>query len=102
MFGNTAIYVGNKIVLATRRKASAPVDNGIWVGTKMEHHKALKKMFPSLCHLQTYSIKKWLLLPEDVDDFEETANAISELIKQNSPLIGIIPPPRKPRKKEYT
>ena len=97
MFGNYAIYVGDKIVLATRQKEDNPVDNGLWIGTKLEHHTILKEMFPSLRNLETYKIKTWLLLPEDALDFEETTLKITELIKQNSTLIGNIPPPRKPR-----
>jgi len=35
MFGTYAIYVGDKIVLATRHNEENRVDNGIWIGTKM-------------------------------------------------------------------
>ena len=100
MFGTYAVYVGEKIVLATRQKEDLPVDNGIWIGTKLEHHSTLKEMFPSLRNIETYGIKTWLVLPEDADDFEETTQKIAELIKQNSDLIGNIPAPRKPRKKK--
>lgn len=95
MFGNVAIYVGERIVLATRQKSENSVDNGIWIGTKVEHHDMLFSMFPSLRKLETYKIKAWLLLPEDADDFEESANKIADLIKQQSPLIGNIPPKKK-------
>ena len=100
MFGVLAIYVGEKIVLATRQKKDNPLDNGIWVGTKKEHHAALKELFPSLRNLETYKIKTWLLLPEEAEDFEETALKITELIKQNNNLIGNIPSPRKARNKK--
>ncbi len=100
MFGTCAVYVGEKIVLATRQKEDHPIDNGIWIGTKLEHHSALKEMFPSLRNIETYGIKTWLVLPEDADDFEETTQKITELIKQNSDLIGNIPAPAKPRKKK--
>ncbi|MEW7292401.1 hypothetical protein [Aquimarina sp. 2304DJ70-9] len=99
MFGNVAIYYGEKIILATRQKDDNPIDNGIWIATKIEHHEALKSMFPSFRNLETYKIKTWLLLPEDADDFEESAEKIVELIKSNSPLIGNIPPVRKSRGK---
>ena len=100
MFGVLAVYVGEKIVLALRQKEDRPADNGIWIGTKVEHHSVLKEMFPSLRNLESYKIKTWLLLPEDAEDFEESALKISELIKKNSPLIGNIPAPRKSRKKK--
>ena len=99
MFGNVAIYTGDKIILATRQKEENPIDNGIWVGTKEKYHNELKELFPALRNLKTYGIKSWLLLPEDADDFEEVAYKITTLIKQNSPLIGNVPPERKPRKK---
>lgn len=95
MFGNVAIYCGDKIVLATRQKEENPVDNGIWVGTKTKHHQALKTLIPELRHLETYKIKTWLLLHEDEPNFEECAQQIAQLIKDNSDLIGNIPKPRK-------
>lgn len=73
MFGNYAIYVGEKIVLATRQKENSPVDTRIWIGTKLEHHAVLKDLFPSSRNLETYTTKTWLLLPEEVEDFEKTA-----------------------------
>lgn len=91
MFGNVAIYYGKKIILATRQKDDNSVDNGIWIGTKIQHHEVLKSMFPSLKNLETYNIKTWLLLPEDANDFEECAEKIITLVKSNSPLIGNIP-----------
>lgn len=100
MFGVLAVYVGEKIVLALRQKQDNPGDNGIWIGTKVEHHSSLKELFPSLRNLEVYKIKTWLLLPEDAEDFEESALRISELIKKNSPLIGNIPPPRKSKQRK--
>ena len=90
MFGNHAIYIDNKIVLATRDHEKKPIDNGIWIGTAIEHHESLKSQFSSLTHLQLYNIKKWLLLPVDAPDFEETAIEICELIKANDPRIGVL------------
>lgn len=98
MFGNVAIYVGEKIVLATRHNQENPLDNGIWVGTKVEHHDVLFQQFPSLRKLETYKIKSWLLLPESANDFETAASDLAVLIKNGSPLIGVIPKPRKKKK----
>ena len=90
MFGNFAIYAQNKICLATRQNSPKPIDNGIWIGTKEEHHESLFKEFPSLRKLQLYNIKKWLLLPEEAADFEEVGIVICELIKSNDPRIGVV------------
>ena len=95
MFGNVALYYGEKIILATRQKEDKPEDNGIWIGTKIKHHDNLKKLIPELQHLKTYNIKKWLLLHEDEPKFEERAYEIAQLIKAHSDLIGIIPKPKK-------
>lgn len=95
MFGNTAIYLEDKIILATRQKEENAVDNGIWVGTELAHHKELKVRIPELKHLETYRIKKWLLLHEDETLFEERARELCELIKSDSKLIGVIPKTKK-------
>ena len=95
MFGNVAIYSGEKIVLATRKNDEKPVDNGIWISTKMEHHEALRQEIPELRQLETYKIKNWLLLHEGEDQFERRAQRVAELIKEQSELIGTIPKPRK-------
>jgi len=46
--------------------------------------------FPSIRKLQIYKIKKWLLLPLDADDFEESAIKMCELIKQGDERIGVV------------
>jgi len=99
MFGNHSLYIGDKIYLATRHKEKNPLDNGIWVGTKVEHHESLQKQFPSLTNIRTYNIKKWLLLPVDAEDFEEVAIEICELIKSGDPRVGVVPKPKKKKKK---
>ena len=91
MFGNYAVYVGEKIYLAIRNHQRNPIDNGIWIGTDLDYHDSLKAQFPSLTNLQLYKIKKWLLLPVEAEDFEQAAIEICELIKQGDPRIGVLP-----------
>lgn len=98
MFGNVAIYYGEKIILATRQKEENTADNGIWVGSKLEHHKELRKLIPELRNLEAYKIKSWLLLHEDESNFEERAQGLVDLIKSKSILIGNIPKPKKKKK----
>ena len=95
MFGNHSIYIGPKIYLATRKSEKSPLDDGIWIGTSVEHHASLKAQFPSIINLRIYKIKKWLLLPVTVADFEEVAIKICELIKAGDPRIGVLPKPKK-------
>lgn len=95
MFGNHSLYIDEKIYLATRDSEKNPMDNGIWIGTKIEHHESLQQQFPSLTNLRFYKIKKWLLLPVDASDFEEVAISICELIKSSDPRIGVTPKPKR-------
>lgn len=99
MFGVDSYYIEEKIVFALRYKEDAPHDNGIWIASKLEHHKALKKEINGLRPIQTYGIKTWLVLPEDFDQFEREAAQLATLIKKNSSLVGNIPKPKRKRAK---
>ena len=89
MFGTEAIYVNEHMMLAVRDRSDKIEDNGIWIGTKKEHHPSLLQTFPSLRYLIHIPLKKWLLLPGNAPDFEETALEICQLIKRGDTRIGI-------------
>lgn len=89
MFGQHAIYIGDKIYLAVRKNDKRPIDNGLWIGTDFEYHESLMKQFPSIKTLTLYNIKKWLVLPEEAEDFETVAAEICELIKKGDKRIGV-------------
>jgi len=89
MFGNHAIYIQDRIHLATRANLDDPKDNGIWIGTCCEHHESLKSQFPSLTNLKAVNVKKWLLLPDTADDFESVAIELCDMIKKGDPRIGV-------------
>ena len=91
MFGTHSIYIDDKIYLAARQREKHPEDNGLWIGTSMEHHESLFSQFPSLTYLNSIKMKKWLLLAETVEDFEEVAIEICELIKAGDPRVGVLP-----------
>lgn len=95
MFGTHSLYIEEKIYLAARQRDKNPEDNGLWIGTEFQHHESLKSQFPSITYLQTIPLKKWLLLPESAEDFEETAIQICELIKSGDPRIGVLPKGKK-------
>ena len=103
MFGAFAVYVGEKIVLALRKRESHEEANGIWIATKSEHHTSLKKILPSMCSIYILSDGKaetgWQMLPYDADDFESSAIKVCELILRGDERIGRIPKPRKKKKK---
>jgi hypothetical protein len=95
MFGLFALYAGEKIILILRHSKKYPEINGVWIATNMEHHKSLKKDFPSLQSISNYSNgtneTEWQLLPVDADDFENSVIKACEFIKHNDPRIGRIP-----------
>ena len=45
--------------------------------------------------MRVHGIKSWLLLSHEVDDFEESANQICEMIRSGDPRVGTIPKPKK-------
>src|SRR4051812_34140500 len=93
MFGCTAVYVDLKIIFVLRDRADHKDDNGIWVATTAEHHKPLKKDFPSLRSLKMFGPKStgWQVLPSSAADFEESALKICELVLAKDLRIGKIP-----------
>ena len=98
-FGTTSYYLGDKIICATCTNDKFPDDKGIWVSTLPEFHAFL---FPKLINqrfLTRVPTKKWILLPEDSDTFEEDARTVAELIKTGSEWIGTVPKPKKKKMK---
>jgi hypothetical protein len=99
MFGCTAIYVGQKIVLVLREKPSHPADNGVWIATTTEHHESLRREFPNMrsIGLLGKKVTGWQVLPTDASDFEESALWACELVLARDPRIGKVPRQRKPK-----
>ena len=102
MFGTHTIYIGNKIMLALRKKTEAPIDNGVWLATTPEHHASLRKDFPSLRSIKIFGPGEsgWQVLSEKSNDFEESVIKICQLILKGDPRIGKIPKPKKSKKKK--
>ena len=100
MFGCTAIYVGDQIILVIRERDSHPEDNGIWVATEKEHHTSLRNTFPALRSIALLgaSPTNWQVLPSDDSSFEEAAFGLCKLILKRDPRIGKIPAERKKKK----
>ncbi len=103
MFGCTAIYVDQKIVLILRERPQHPRDNGVWVATTTEHHDSLKKDLPSLRSIELFDTDGptgWQNIPSDSASFEEEVLKACTFIKKGDPRIGKIPKPRKSPKKK--
>ncbi|HLH07772.1 MAG TPA: hypothetical protein VKW78_11085 [Terriglobales bacterium] len=99
MFGCTAVYIGEKIALILRDKATYPGDNGVWLATTHEHHDSLRREFPNMRSIALLGEKvtSWQVLPADSADFEEAALRACELVIAGDPRVGKIPKSRQPR-----
>ena len=94
MFGCTAVYVGEKIMLFLRDKGDhTSADDGVWMATTDEHHSSLRHDFPNMrpIHLLEGKITGWQNLPSSSPDFEEAALHACDLIARRDPRIGKIP-----------
>jgi hypothetical protein len=104
MFGCTAVYVAEQIVLILRERQDSRADNGVWIATTAEHHESLQREFPRMRSIQLFGRKvtHWQVLPVDAPDFETAALRACALILARDPRIGKIPQRRlsaKPRGK---
>jgi hypothetical protein len=97
MFGCTAIYLREKIVLILRDKPENKEDNGVWLATTPEHHASLRRDFPHMRSIGVLGkpVTGWQVLPADAPDFEESALRACELVAAGDPRIGKTPKLRK-------
>jgi hypothetical protein len=97
MFGCTAIYIGEKIMLALRDKPTAANDNGLWLATTHDHHESLRREFRNMRSIEVLgkAATGWQLLPLDAADFEQAALHACALIARGDPRIGKVPKPRR-------
>ncbi len=97
MFGCTAVYVGEKIVLFLRDRRTSTADNGVWIATTAEHHASLRRELPSMRSVQLFMQRfgqketDWQVLPADAADFEQSALHACDLILAKDPRIGKVP-----------
>jgi hypothetical protein len=93
MFGCTAVYVGEKIVLILRNKNDGSESDGVWLATTVEHHQSLRAIFPTMRSIGVLGkgVTGWQLLQVNNIDFEESVTKACELILNGDPRIGKIP-----------
>jgi hypothetical protein len=93
MFGCTAVYIEEKIVMILRDKPNQDADNGVWIATALEHHDSLRPEFPNMRSVRVFGKKvtDWQVLPIEAPDFEEAAMRACELILAGDPRIGKVP-----------
>ena len=108
MFGGLAGYLGDRIVLCLMedpgdctyrgKTYGFEIWNGVLVPTDREFHADLIREFPSLRSHPV--LGKWLYLPMEVEDFEETVSRVVERIRSGDPRFGVLSgQSRKTRKK---
>lgn len=97
MFGCVAVYVEEKIVLILRDRPTHADDNGVWLCTLKEHHRSLRREFPSMRSIRLLGKKVtgWQVLPATARDFEQSAMRACELILACDPRIGKVPGARR-------
>ena len=98
MFGGLAAYLRGQIVMVLMespgdsqwKNKSYPFDiwNGILIPTEKDVHASLVKDFPSLVVHPV--LPKWLYLPMTANDFEDTAQRISQSIAANDERLGVM------------
>src|ERR1035441_4301008 len=104
MFGCLAVYVEDRIVLASRDKRDETADNGVWLATTVEHHESLRREFPAMRSVQLpgKNVTGWQVLPADAPDFEQAALRACELIVVGDPRIGKVPDARRASRSRAT
>lgn len=95
MFGCTAVYVGERIVLILRQKGGD--DDGVWLATTEQHHASLAQEFPAMRSITVFGpgVSGWQVLPEDAADFEDAALRACALVRARDPRIGKVPASKK-------
>jgi hypothetical protein len=98
MFGCLAVYVGEKIVLVLRDRASEPQDNGVWVVTVREHQESLRLELPSMRPITVLGAtpSAWQVIPKEGDSFEDEVLRACALLRARDPRIGKVPKARRP------
>lgn len=101
-FGCHSIYLGDKMLLALRKKKEHPRDNGVWIATSHEYHESLQKIFPNMRSIELFGNppSSWQNLPFDAVDFEESVNRVCDLILKHDPRVGKIPKKKKKKEKK--
>jgi len=73
-----------------------PIWRGLLLPTDYDHHKSLLKALPGTMNHPV--LKKWLYLPLDADDYDDSARTWIKLIRKKDPRFGVVPTPRKKKK----
>ena len=90
MFGFTYVYLDQKLLFSLRDSVKQPGTNGIWIYTTDEHLESLAREFPQLPRRQLWRSGKncWVVLASRLEDFEEYAFKVCELVLKGDQRVG--------------
>lgn len=103
MFGCTAVYVGDRILVMLRERPSHADDNGVWLATSREHHESLRAELPSMRSIGVLAgggVTGWQNIPADGESFEDEVLRACALVRSGDPRIGKVPKRKAPRVRE--
>ena len=92
MFGFTYVYLAERLLLSLRESARQPRFNGVWLYAEAAHIESLRGEFPQLPRRCFWKSGKngWVILPSELDGFEEHAFRACELILDGDRRVGRI------------
>ena len=90
LFGFTYVYLGERLLLSLRESAKQPRFNGVWLYSHAEHIESLRVEFPLVPRRCFWKSGKngWVILPSEIEDFEEYAFKACELILRGDQRVG--------------
>ena len=92
MFGARACYLYERLMLLLCSRGEEPWE-GLLVPTEKEHQPSLLAELPPL--IVHPVIGKWLYLREELDEFEDGALKLVDLIFRADPRMGVVPSSKK-------
>ena len=90
MFGCLAIYLHGRLMLVLA--SGEEPWNGLLIPTEHQFHDAIVKEFQEV--VQHSVLKKWLYLPEAIEDFETVSSDIVEALRMKDQRFGVEPKER--------
>ena len=96
MFGCLAVYLHGRLSLLL--SSGEEPWNGLLIPTDHQFHDSIRRDYQNV--LQHPVLKKWLYLPEGLEDFESDAQEIVEAIRMNDRRFGVEPKERVLKRKK--
>lgn len=101
MFGAFGLYRQHQILMILRQRGKNDKADGIWVAIEDGHRESLRQSIPELRDLELFGEgpTHWQVLGDDLENFEEVAIQICEMIKNRDIRIGRTPKARMKKSK---